>query len=255
MVSRAYGKSLLGRPGLVRNPNPTLAAYLAGLLGSDLYAVFPLNEGGGTVVNSPQGFVGAYSGVTPGGGVFLDGQPAVSLGGTSGYIDLFSSAFVNNYPGDKGAVGIWCKVSAAADWTDGTVRRPNNWIVDGANSMGMFKNTTNNQMGNFYKAGNVSRGNTSTALGGTLNWFLIGTNYADTNDGDLSELWLNGAQVGSTLTGLGEFAGTFATNNVIVGANDKSNNNVWKGLLAYLFVAKRPLTAAEWLGIYRFPNP
>lgn len=227
--------------------------FLKTVLGNDLYEVFLFNESSGTVLTGINGNTGEYSGVTVGNSMFA-GNRAPTLSGT-GYISVHSANFVNNFPTDVGAIGIWNKVSSGADWLDGAIRRPINFIVDANNSMGFFKNTTNNQVGCFYKAGGVSRGNNTTILNGTLDWFLLGMNYADTNAGDLMQFYVNGAPNGTQLTGLGEFAGVFGTNNTIVGANDKSNNSVWKGNLAVLFVATRNLTNAEWASLYTYPNP
>lgn len=169
---------------------------------------------------------------------------AYSLDGND-YVNVYSADLNSAFDPRHYTHGCFVKMSAAGDWTDGTLRVIFIDRADTNNSFAIFKSATNNTI------------TFQIFAGGTLKTFNVGSlSYTDwfhvaiTLDADTDQAkgFINGVQVGSTQTGLGVWVGNLSTTQTVIGANNTSAANGHKGQLAHDFRASRALSDAD---IYR----
>ena len=104
-------------------------------------------------------------------------------------------------------------------------------------------NTGNAQVNIAWDAGSTVKAVTDASLASTLNWFQIGLTVDKTGDKVIA--YINGAQVGSTQTGLGTWAGALAATLCNIGAAATTPTAVWSGLIAHVVIASRAALAGE----------
>lgn len=211
-----------------------------------LLAYWRLNETSGTVANNAQGVAarnGTYSNVTLGAAGVGDGNTAATFNGTTSNVNVYSASLASAFNGAEGTVAAWCKVSGAGVWTDGVLRRIATFLVNGSNYAVMFKHTANNTIRCDYSAGGTVETVSSTAVGGSLVFFSVAMTWSKA--AEQMKVYINGAQVGTTQTALGVFAGTIPSTGARIGAAENAASNFWSGSLAHVALWDTPLSAAE----------
>lgn len=177
-----------------------------------------------------------------------DGRSAFSFDGGD-IVNVYTSQLASRFDGAKGWLLIWVRIPDAAVWADATNRRFLRFFVDGSNSVSVDKGIAANQVRFIYQAGGTLDFFGDTSLAGSTNWFLMTLTWDKV--ADEAKGFINGVQVGSTMTTLGTWAGTLASNGCILGAGDLGGGNAHKGLLAHAAVgAGRALTPAQIAGVY-----
>jgi hypothetical protein len=209
-----------------------------------LVAYWPLSEGSGTVAKDwgPYGRNGAYTAVTLGGRGIGDGKSSASFDGSTSYCNVYSAALVAAFNGAEGTLAGWAKVSAAGVWTDGAARLMACFRVDSNNRIQLQRSTVNGALSFLYAAGGVSLQRDVTSLSLTT-WMAICLTWS--KSGDAAIAYLNGAQQGATLTGLGTWAGNLASTLTCVGAASTVPAYVWSGPEAHWALWNAALTPTQ----------
>jgi len=190
----------------------------------------------------------------------LVGKPvnSVTLGTTSGVTHLTnaytfdgSNDAVNIYTSDlnsvfnpsEGTLVAWARVNAAGDWTDST----NRYIVglgqttSTQNYFTIRKSTTSNQL-SFATAANSTFKSVNYTFSST-DWFQVVLTWSKT--ADQVKAYVNGAQVGSTQTGMGTWIGNLQDIEAAIGSDRSSGTNPWKGMINDVRLYNRALDANE----------
>lgn len=159
----------------------------------------------------------------------VPGTLAPYFDGVNDYVNIITASLQSIFDLDKGAVFGWSKASGSGIWTDGSGRFIMSLQYDGVNYFRVAKSTSNNTM-------ELSRRD-STGLHRLLyspfsstNWFSWGISW-DTVADEL-KFFINGSQVGATLTGLGNWGGHGLVT-ALIGAVTTVPAQVWSGWLAY----------------------
>jgi len=151
------------------------------------------------------------------------------------------------FTGTVGAAGIFGKVSALADWTDGTNRTLFRYTFNATNYIWAFKHTTLGIRVYFYIGGVLKIVTVSTT---TTDWFQLWLTWKDSANGDEAKVFFNGSQSGLTQTGFGAWGGG-AIALALIGASNAAPSEVWKGWFAYnCIVSNGILTPAQISGTY-----
>lgn len=229
----------------VTNP---LARWLA-IEPAKLLAFFPLNEGSGSNiidVSRPQpssySITNGYAGVTWGGTLSPTGEPVPLWDGTSDYGNIYTAALAAAFNGAEGTIALWAKVSAAGVWTDGTTRRLINIRVNISNALSMSKSSVSGTISWAYAAGGIPL---TIAAGSqsSLGWFHVALTWDKA--ADQFKAYLNGQQSGSTVTGLGIWAGALTATECAIGAFNTIPNNVHSGYLSNVYISSKALTQPQ----------
>lgn len=208
-------------------------SYLETVLALNPIVYWPMNETSGTVADNAEGTAardGSYTGVTlnsiasP---ITADNAPLWD--GINDHLNIYSTSLNTAFNGQEFTIGIWCK-SVAGAWADAANHRALFMRVDGNNFLSISINTSGN-MEYSYRAGGSAKAITSAAMSGSTDWFhaAISASLA----GDTFKAYENGAQVGTTQTGLGTWAGSLASTLCVIGANNTSALNPWSGYLSH----------------------
>jgi hypothetical protein len=229
--------------------NESAGSYISRLLSAapgNLVAYWPLHEQAGTVVSdvsrtAPSAYNGAYSGVMlnqPGIG---DGAGCPALNGTTSKVNLYSTALAAAFPGDEGTLLLWWRVADASVWTE-SWRHLMRIQANGSNRITAMRNSTANQLYIERAAGGATQSNTITGLSLTT-WAHFGITWS--RAANAVKFYLNGAQQGSTRTNPNAWAGALDSNTTVLGAENTSPINVWRGWLAHAALFSTPLSAAQ----------
>ena len=205
---------------------------------------WPLAEASGSVAldESGNGRNGAYTGVTLGAAGIGDGRTAATFDGATSFCNVYSASLAAAFNGQEGSFTAWCKVSAAGVWTDGVARRVVLFLVDASNRVGLNKAVANNEVDWLYVAGGTSKTAGITPFSPT-GYFHLGLTWSKAADQVI--FYVNGAQQGPTVTGLGTFAGALSNTQTVIGSLSTTAAQVWSGQIAHVAVWARPLSAAE----------
>jgi len=211
------------------------------LFTGNILAYWPLWEASGSVIAdiSGNGHNGTYADVTLGQPGIGDGHTSPLFDGAASYGDVTSAGLSTLFNGAEGTLAIWAKVSAAPVWGDGALRRAIHHIVDASNLASIWKAAAANSLTLSYIAGGTTKEITITTTSTAWNHYALTWSAS----GDQVKAYLNGAQTGSMLTGLG--AWTRADVVSLIGANSVVPANVWSGWLAHALLLDRPATPAE----------
>lgn len=226
----------------------TLYSYLSGL-GPIVY--YKLDETAGvTAIN--YGTLGTAANGTYGGGVTLNqiaapgGTTAPLWGGVDGYLNIYSAALAAGFDGNELTILIWFKADASV-WTDGKDNRIFQ-LSDGGTNYVIFNSTTSINVLQFLRSGSGTAKNAVTSAYSNTNWHLMVMTATDS--GDAQKHYMDGAQVGGTLTGLGTFIGPLAADRSVIGAQTSAGLLPWFGYLAHAAIYDKVLTAEEIAAIY-----
>ena len=227
---------------------PKSAPYslrMLNLFGSAIIAYWPLWEASGTVANDISGhsYNGSYTGVTLGQPGIGDGRTCPSFDGINDLVNVYSAGLAGVFDGSEGSVLCWARVSPSSIWTDGLYHVFVRLGVDGNNYLLLYKSPTNNYISLDYRAGGTLKSASTTQFGGSTAWFHIAVTWSKSND--QYKAYANGAQIGSTLTGLGTWSSSLAAANSVLGSNSSSGEFPWSGWLAHAMVLNRVTTSTE----------
>jgi hypothetical protein len=241
-------------------PNPILSRFLKGR-SSNLYcakvlstspasliAYWPMSDlGGSACVEAKSKLNGAYAGVTLARSGIGDGLTCPSWPGTSSYLNLYSAGLNAVFNGAEGSAFIWCKVSAAGVWSDGTYRRILQITSDSANTYILISRNggTTGRLYMEYKSvsSQLAMIDTSSPLG----WFTLGLSWSKSND--RVRPYVNGVQYGSDMTVMGTWSGALVATTCTSGAKDTTGANGWSGNLAHLALWNTELPAATFAAL------
>lgn len=214
---------------------------------TNLIQYLRLNETSGTTAYdlSNEGNNGTYTaGMKINNAASPDGD-VCPLFDASGYTTPYSAG-LNTDTGNKQelTIAIWMKVAAAGVWTDGTQRIIANLYTDNNNRMVFEKSATNNRISYYYAAGGTTN-QVNLASSAPTGWTHLCITASKAADQVMC--YINGAQTGTTLTGLGTWAGNLLAIRTNIGSFDQVPANPFSGWLAHWAVWKAALTPAEVL--------
>ena len=211
---------------------------------SSLIGYWPLWEPSGAVAEdlSPEKNNGAYTAVTLRAAGIGDGRTAGSFDGSTSYCNIYSAGLNTDFNGQEFTVLLWARVNAASVWTDASDRRLITLMVDSNNLISIRKTATANQLLWFYKAGGVQFGPASTAYA-TTDWLVLAMTAS--KSGDQFKIFAQGAQVGSTSTGLGLWSGSLLSTQALIGAYSTTPDQLWHGSIAHVALWKKALSPAQ----------
>jgi hypothetical protein len=206
-----------------------------------LVGYWRLNESSGTSAgdSSGSGHGGTASGVSWGEDGIGDGDTAAGFDGVNDYVDVYSAGLAGAFDGGAGTVSIWFHVRDAGVWTDGTNPYLVNITADSANRVELRKLASTQTLFVRYRAGGVDKVVYLPSLSDVDYHHLVLT---WDKAADEAKVYLDGGQVGSTLTGLGTWAGSPAA--MMVGAAGVCSG-CWNGMLAHAALWDVALTPGE----------
>lgn len=217
-------------------------------------AYWPMAEASGATVAldaSGNSRTGAYTAVTLGQTGIGDGRTSPSFDGSTSYNNVYTASLAAAFSGAEGSFSIWAKVSGSGVWTDGVTRRIILFQVDASNRVGINKAVANNEVDILYVAGGTSKSAGVTSFSPT-GWSHFGLTWSA--GGNAVKFYLNGAQSGATLTGLGVFAGALSTTQTIIGSlTTGAAAQVWSGMLAHAAIWNSALSATQMLALATVP--
>jgi len=217
------------------------ATYADKVLGYSPIAYWTLAEDAAD--SSGNGYDGTASSVTYG----SDGPDGGGHGvfnGTSSYIDVYGAGLASAFDPNLLTVSFWMRVSGAGVWTDSTNRTMFKLREDGFNELYFRKSSTDNTLFFTYTQNGTAKLVSTTSLGGETGWHHLA--MTATVAGDEMKVFIDGAQVDSTQTGLGSGAWT-TLNSVasVIGARNTTPSFLFSGDLAHCAVFDYVLTPAQ----------
>ena len=214
---------------------------------SSVIGLWPHTERSGSVAYdiSANGYNGTFSGVvladTPGPRL----KPAPKWDGVNDYCNVYSAGLAAAFNPNAGTILVWSKVLNVGIWSDGTNDFALNFAADTTNYVRIIKVAANLNYGANFAATNKS---VSLNPSGNLNWFLLGLTWDKA--ADQVKAFYNGAQTGSTQTGMNTFTGSLAATLCNIGAQTSSGATPWNGWLAYVLLLNRAATPTEIASAY-----
>ncbi len=192
-------------------------------------------SGSNAADSSGQGQTATIAGASLNAATFLEGSPIPFFDGSSDYVALPAS-FLSLLNTAEGTINLWAKFDAAT-WVDGITRYAFIVQVDAGNRIRILKTATSNQLSFNYAAGGASQGvsvtlSDTTFLMFTLTW---------SKSADQMKAYVNGAQTGTTQTGLGSWAGSPSIYSISL----SSSSSAFLGNLGQVALWNTPLSADE----------
>jgi hypothetical protein len=209
------------------------------------FAYWPLADSGGSVAvdASGNGRDGVYTSTTLGVTGIGDGRTAAAFDGTASRVNVYSASLDAAFNNAEFTIAGWFQVSAAGDWTDATNRVAMHLGVDTTNNYTrILKSSTSNLLVPSCVAGGTSDFVNVSSFSPTA-WFHVALTRSVA--ADQLKVYVNGAQSGTTQTGMGTWAGALSNTRCVLGAQQTTPSLLWKGNIAHAAVWARPLTAAE----------
>jgi hypothetical protein len=234
-------------PGVLVSGN-AVEHYITTMLNKYGGVYWPLQELSGTNAAATASASGDFDGTTTSATV---GQAGGALGkaylfdGVNDYVDIHSSALNTLFDRSKGTLLCFAKVSGSGVWTDSATRDLVVLRADNDNRILFEKTTTNNRLILFKEFGTTVDQIAVDPITETGNFMLALT--WDTSGGGELKGYLNGAQVGSTATGLGTWAGNLDATTTTIGAGSTVPTNVWDGYMAHVALLTGVMSEAELL--------
>lgn len=221
---------------------------------TNLIQFFKLNEQSGTTATdfSPEANNGTYNaGVTLNNTPFLTGDGAPLFDGTGDVLDIYSAGLAADFSFTEFSLTAWVKVRSSAVWSDGTDRRVFTILVDGNNFIFIRRATAANTLNFIYDAGGTAK-QVQIGSQSSVDWMHLALTVSASNN--RLKAYINGAQVGSTQTGLGTWSGSMLSSASVIGGNTTgATANIWNGWIAYPTIYKAELSAANVLALATYP--
>lgn len=228
-----------------------MSARILGTQAANLIGYWKLSEPSGataddvSTTNADGTYSGTYTLAQTGIG---DGLMSTLFDGTTGRVSLTTPlTSIDTAIGDKskGTMFAWVKVANVGVWSDATIRGIFHLGADASNRFFINKNNTSNEIAFSHRAGATVKTVTTTLS--TTSFFSVGLTWDKV--ADEVKAYVNGAQVGTTQTALGVFAGTLASWFSAIADSSSAGSQPFSGYLAHVGVWKVALTAAEMLSI------
>ena len=172
---------------------------------------------------------------------------AYSFDGSNDVVNIYSSDLNSAFNPSEGTLVAWAKVSGAGVWTDATTRHFAVIGSDSSNQITIQKSNVSNQIIASVVMGGTSKYPTSTSFSST-GWFQVALSWSKTNNQAI--LYVNGAQSGSTQTGLGTWVNNLSTTTTTIGASGSTGVNPWSGLINDVRLYNRALSDTEIGNLY-----
>ena len=209
---------------------------------ADLIGYWRLSETSGATADNYEGIAardGTYTDVTLA-NVAGNIRATATFDGTTSYVDIYSASLAAAFDGAEGTMAIWVKVSGAGVWTDGVARVCMRIKADAGNAITIQRLAANNEFRYTYRSeiGDLAA---ITETG----WFHTAVTWSASAD-EVKYYW-DGAQVSTTDTGIGVWAGALSATEVVIGAKNSGAENPWSGYLAHAAIWTTPLTPAQIL--------
>ena len=237
-------RDAMGLAPSIKFDRPTYAARLIGIDAANLIRYWKLNEAAGT---TGAGSVLDYSGLgghaTPTGVTFGsvgigDGQTGATFDGSTSRVNVYSAALNSAFDPNEFTLSAWALVS---NWTSAEIKYI--MYIAGTHGAGIYQNAATGQLSFLYNT-TSAKSISPTGLS-YASWFHVALTVSKA--ADEMKAYINGSQVGTTLTGLGAWSGALSSNNCLVGAAWAIPLNVWNGRIAHAAIWKTPLSAANIL--------
>jgi hypothetical protein len=260
IAQAVYGRFYIARDGeatfLSRNDLQDSSEVISAMLGNmpywkrikymrlaSLVAYWRLNESEGSTAEDSSGnnFDGTVTGTGWGQAGIGDGSTAPLFNGTNAWINVYSTGLRDAFNPSAGTLFAWFRVSGVGVWSDGTTDYMVDFEADSDNRVILRKDSTSNKVFGGYKAGGTTKFVQDT-ITPDAGWHSLAVTW-DT-DADQVKVFLDGAQLGSTQTGLGTWAGNLASNGVTIGSL-YGTAMYWDGCLAHVALWDVALTPAE----------
>ncbi len=164
--------------------------------------------------------------------------------------NLYTTAFSNAFSGTEGTALIWAKLNSSSEWTDGLGHTIFRFAVNTDNLIRLHKPTTNNRL-NWQYIANADNDIYSKDAVSTTDWFMMGITWSDS--ANESRIYFDGA-LESTISVIGTWAGSLATDSVALGAFTTGGANPWFGSLDDFRFYNRALSTTEISDIYNSPG-
>lgn len=153
---------------------------------------------------------------------------------TGSHVDIYSAGLNADFDGTDGTVIGWAKVRVAVRWTDGYARNAIAMTSSGHNYLYVGKRHTDNTF-QFHYVSSTQTARVYHTSFSPLVWF----HWAMTWNAAADEMkaYINGAQVGSTQTGLGSWTEALASYGAVIGADDSTTPSFeWRTWLAHVAI-------------------
>jgi len=226
-----------------KRPTSPYADKVRSIFGGNLLEHWPLWDAAGSVAAGlARGANGIYGGVTLGQTGAGDGRTAPFFNGTTGYVDIYTTALNAPLSGQELTISLLFKTFDNAVWTDTLTRRFISFQVDSSNRL-FFQKNPNTGMLFSYAAGGITKSVTRPLAGTNANWTHAALTIS--KSGDALKAYWNGVQEGTTQTGLGTWAGLLAPAITVIGASNNTPAAQHYGWIAHVAIGNRALSAAE----------
>lgn len=174
---------------------------------------------------------------------------AYTFDGTNDFVNIYSSDLNSVFNPNEGTIVAWAKVSGAGVWSDGTYRTIVYLTADNNNRISVIKHTASNTLTMQMVSGGTTKYVTPTLS--STGWFQIVLTWSAS--ADQMKAYVNGAQSGTTQTGLGNWAGSLvntSNNTSIGGPNTITGSSSWSGLINDVRLYSRALSSQEIADMY-----
>ena len=177
----------------------------------------------------------------------IRGLTAPYFDGTNDFVNIYSAALAAAFNGAEGTLLTWARVSGAGVWTDGMFRNIITIDADASNYLRFYRSSVNNVISLYYKAATVAESISVTGLPDN-GWMQLGLTW--NKAADEVKGYKNGAQIGTTQTTLGEWAGAPAATTTVIGAATTAPTGVWSGLIGPTALLNYAATPAQIKAAY-----
>jgi hypothetical protein len=169
-----------------------------------------------------------------------DGHQSCTFDGGTDYCNIYSAGLAAAFNGAEGTLAIWAKVSGAGIWTDGVQHEIVNLRADENNRVYLYK-LANNQLHWRYSAGGTTK--SVSLLVTPTDWFHMAITWSKTRD--RVRAFYQGAQTGTSQTGLGTWVGSLNSSTSVIGAYNLDPLAPWSGYLCHAAIWSAELTPGE----------
>jgi hypothetical protein len=229
LAPRSFGRRVFG------------VDYAAKVLATAPIAYWKLNDLSGIQATdySGNGRHGTYTGVTLAGDTFLNGDPAPSFDGVNDNVGIYSTSLASAFNGNSVSIIFWFKT---ANWMDGNSRYVLSLGQDANNRYRFNKEAST--FAHYFYLNAISGGVSKAVLPIVGDGWLMGA----ATRGEIADevkFYLDGAQSGSTQSGLGVYSGSLTNTYTVIGAALASGGSYWHGSIAHVAIWDTPLSAPQ----------
>ncbi len=165
----------------------------------------------------------------------LNNSACAKFDGSAGYANVYSAGLNADFNNQALTAAILMKMAASGVWTDATTRYGVRFAVDTNNWISLSRTTADNTLEAQYRAGATAKV-VAVAGNSDLDWFLLVMTVSKA--ADELKFWkrsplagARGMQIGSTMTGLGTWAGALSSTLCCLGAQSTTPAGVHSGWL------------------------